>query len=69
MDQVGRSIALSLVFALLGFVFLYVGYRVFDALTPTDLGQQIFEEKNVAAGVLAGAFVIGLGIIVAAAIS
>ncbi|MCC6173729.1 MAG: DUF350 domain-containing protein [Chloroflexi bacterium] len=60
--------ALSLIFALLGFILLFVGYRVFDALTPTDLNKRIFHDGNVAAAVLAGAFVVGLAIVVGMAI-
>lgn len=69
MQQTITNLILSLVFALLGFILLFVGYRVFDALTPTDLNKRIFEDGNVAAAVLAGAFVLGLAIIVALAIS
>ncbi len=64
-----NSMLLSVVFALLGFVLLWVGYKVFDALTPADIAKQIFEEGNMAAAVLMGAFIIGLAIVVAAAIS
>jgi putative membrane protein len=63
------NVVLSLIFALLGFVLLFVGYRVFDALTPTDLNKRVFEDGNVAAAVLAGSFVLGLAIIVAMAIN
>ena len=71
MDVAGTitNLVLSLVFAILGFILLFVGYRVFDALTPTDLNKRIFEDGNVAAAILAGAFVVGLAIIVAMAIN
>ena len=71
MDVAGTitNLMLSLVFAILGFILLFVGYRVFDALTPTDLNKRIFEDGNVAAAILAGAFVVGLAIIVAMAIN
>jgi uncharacterized membrane protein YjfL (UPF0719 family) len=68
-QQLFTNLFLSLVFALLGFILLFVGYRVFDALTPTDLNKRIFEDGNVAAAVLAGAFVLGLAVIVAMAIN
>jgi len=42
---------------------------VFDALTPTDLSRKVFEESNLAAALLAGAIIIGLAIVIAAAIS
>ena len=67
-DQVARGLILSLVFAILGFILLFAGYKVFDALTPMPLSKQIFEEHNLAAGVMAGAFVIALAIVIAAAI-
>jgi len=68
-QQTITNVVLSVVFAVLGFVLLFIGYRVFDALTPTDLNKRIFEDGNVAAAILAGAFVLGLAIIVAMAIS
>jgi uncharacterized membrane protein YjfL (UPF0719 family) len=68
-QQMGTNIFLSVVFAILGFVLLFIGYRVFDALTPTDLNKRIFQDGNVAAAILAGSFVLGLAIIVAMAIS
>ena len=68
-QQMGTNIFLSVLFALLGFVLLFIGYRVFDAMTPTDLNKRIFEDGNVAAAILAGAFVLGLAFIVAMAIN
>ena len=69
MQNALNSMLMSLIFALLGFVLLFVGYKVFDALTPTDISKQVFEEGNLAAAVLMAAFIIGLAIVVAAAIS
>lgn len=68
-DNAVPNAVLSIVFAVLGFVLLYVGWRVFDALTPANIGNRIFEEGSVSAAVFAGAFIIGLAIVVAAAIS
>ncbi len=69
MEQVLRNVVVSVMFAVLGFGLLFLGYRTFDRLTPTSLSHQIFDERNMAAALLAGAFVIGLAIVVAAAIS
>jgi len=68
-QDLGTNLFLSLIFAILGFILLFIGYRVFDKLTPTDLNKRIFEDGNVAAAILAGAFVLGLAIIVAMAIN
>jgi putative membrane protein len=69
MNQILHNVLLSILFAVLGFVLLFLGYRVFDWLTPTDLNEDIFKRGNIAAALLAGAFVIALAIIIHAAIS
>ncbi len=58
----------SIVYALLGGALLLFAYKVFDWTTPQDLSRQIFEERNVAAGIMAGAFLIALALIISAAI-
>ena len=68
-QEFGSAVVLSVIFAMLGFVLLFIGYRIFDKLTPTDLNKRVFEDGNVAAAILAGSFVLGLAIIVAMAIN
>jgi len=60
---------LSVLYALIGFALLFLGYRIFDRFTPTDAQKKIFEEGNVAVAVLVGAFVLGLALIISAAIT
>lgn len=67
-EQMVLNLILATVFSVLGFALLFVGYRLLDALTPTDMARKIFEEGNVAVSILAGAFVIGLAIVIAASI-
>jgi uncharacterized membrane protein YjfL (UPF0719 family) len=69
MEKALTSAGLSVLFAVLGFVLLFVGFKVFDWLTPTDLSRDIFENGNVAAAILAGTFVLALAIVIHAAIS
>lgn len=61
--------ALSVIFAIIGFILLFAGYKIFDWLTPTDLSDDIFRKGNVATAILAGAFVIALAIVIAQAIA
>jgi putative membrane protein len=68
-EQIARNALVSLLFAVLGFALLFVGWRVLDALTPADLEKKIFDEANLAAGILAGSFIVALAIIIHAAIS
>jgi uncharacterized membrane protein YjfL (UPF0719 family) len=67
-EQLLFNMLLAAIFSVLGFVLLFIGYRIFDALTPMDLGHKIFDEGNVAAAVMSGAFILGLAIVVAASI-
>jgi len=69
MGKALQDAGLSVLFAIIGFVLLFGGFRVFDWLTPTNLNSDIFEKGNVAAALLAGAFVIALAIVIHAAIS
>lgn len=57
----------SVGYALAGSVLLWVGYRLFDRFTPGDAQGKIFDEGNVAVAILVGSFVVGLAIVVAAA--
>ncbi len=63
-----RILVLSVIYAVLGMVLLYIGYRVFDWVTPTDMQKKIFEENNTAVAITVGAFVLGLAVVIAAAV-
>ncbi len=63
-----RIFILSVVYAVLGMVLLWIGYKVFDLVTPTDMQKKIFEEGNVAVAIAVGAFILGLAIVIGAAI-
>ena len=66
--QLATNLLAALVFAVLGIVTLTVSFIVFDRLTPYDLWREIVEKQNVALAVLAGLGLLGLSIIIAAAI-
>jgi putative membrane protein len=54
-------------FAAIGIAAAVVGYKVFDKCTPGDLSKEIVENKNVAAAIVAAAVILGVSIIIAAA--
>ncbi len=68
MMQFFQNAGLSIIWAALGVVLLFVATLAFDALHPMKLRQMI-EEGNVAAGIILGAVVIGTAMIITAAIS
>ncbi len=56
-----------LIFATVGILAAVAGYKVFDKCTPGNLHKEILENKNIAAAIIAGAVILGVCIIVAAA--
>lgn len=62
------EVPLSIAWAFLGVVLLFLSCLFFDALYPIKI-RQLIEEGNMAAGVLLGAVAIGMAIIIATAIS
>ncbi|MGA9624156.1 MAG: DUF350 domain-containing protein [Bryobacteraceae bacterium] len=57
----------ALVFAALGVLVFVVAFAIVVKLAPLNLWKEIVQERNVAAAILAGAVVLGLCWIIAAA--
>ncbi|NCA12890.1 MAG: DUF350 domain-containing protein [Proteobacteria bacterium] len=68
LTQLFLNMLLATVFSVLGFVLLFLGFKAFDRLTPGDLSRRIFDDGNVAAAIMAGAFVIAVAIVIASSI-
>jgi uncharacterized membrane protein YjfL (UPF0719 family) len=64
----GMAIFVTLVFGVIGIILAIIGFKLFDLITPGKLDDEILQKQNIAAAILAGAFVLGICIIVAAAI-
>ena len=62
------SIVSTLIFGVIGIVLATVGFKLFDFVIKADIEKEIFENKNMAAALLAGAVVLGVSLIVAATI-
>ncbi len=65
--SLGEAVAYMALFAVIGIVIAIVGYKIFDKATPGDLTREIIENKNVAAAIVAASVILGVCIIVAAA--
>jgi len=66
-QSLGQAIGYMLLFAAIGIAAAVVGYKVFDRCTPGNLHKEILEHKNVAAAIVAGAVILGVCLIIAAA--
>lgn len=67
--SLGEALGHMALFAVIGIVVAVVGYKVFDKCTPGDLHKEIIENKNTAAAIIGAAVIIGVCLIVAAAMS
>lgn len=66
-QSLGQALAYMLIFAAAGIAAAVAGYKVFDKCTPGDLHKEILENKNIAAAIVAAAVILGVCIIIAAA--
>jgi len=63
-----EALGLTALFGLGGVVLAVLGYKIFDLCTPGDLHKEIFENKNIAAAIVGAAVILGICIMIAAAI-
>ena len=63
----GQALLYMLIFAAVGIAAAIIGYKIFDKFTPGELHKEIVEKQNVAAAIIGAAVVLGICIIVAAA--
>jgi uncharacterized membrane protein YjfL (UPF0719 family) len=55
-------------YALVGIVLAILGYKLFDRCTPGDMHEEIIKNRNPAAAIVGAAVILGVCIVVAAAI-
>jgi uncharacterized membrane protein YjfL (UPF0719 family) len=66
-QSLGQALLYMLLFAGVGIVAAIAGYKIFDKCTPGHLNTEILEHRNVAAAIIAAAVILGVCIIIAAA--
>ena len=63
-----KYVLASIVFLLVGIVILGVCFWIFEKITPENLWKEIIEKNNIALAIVAGSFMIAMGIIIGSAI-
>ena len=58
----------TVVFGVIGIVLAILGFKLFDLLTPGKLDEEILKKQNMPAAIIGAAIILGICIIVAAAI-
>jgi len=66
-QSLAQAVLNMLLFVAIGIAAAVVGYKLFDKYTPGDLSKEILENKNILAAIVAAAVIIGVCIIIAAA--
>ncbi len=63
-----NGLLLTLLFSFFGLAIMLSGFRIIDKFTPGVLGEELTVKKNVALAIVVGAMILGLSIIIAAAL-
>jgi putative membrane protein len=58
----------SLIYGLIGICLTIAGYKIFDWITPIDVEKELGEKQNIAVAIVCAAVIIGIALVVAAAI-
>ena len=69
MSSHARPLVDSIVYSIVGTLVLGLSFYVIEKVLPFSMRKEIAEDHNTALGIILGAFVIGLSLIIAAAIS
>lgn len=68
MSFLNNEFVSTVIYAVLALVLMFIGYKVFDIITPYNFAEEI-KEKNPAVGALIAGIFIAVAIIIKAAIS
>jgi putative membrane protein len=63
-----RMILQATIFGVTGIALLIVGYYIWELVTPYNLRRELQENKNLAVAVVTASFIVGMAIVVAAAL-
>lgn len=68
MTPLWRLLLDASLFGLVGLILLFVGYYLWELLTPYNLRKELHENKNVAVAIVTAAFIVGMALIVSSAL-
>jgi uncharacterized membrane protein YjfL (UPF0719 family) len=68
LDQLANLVLQTLIFSVIGVVIFAVAFWIIVKATPFSVRKEIEEDQNVAIAIVIGAIIIGIALVVAAAI-
>ncbi|HRJ87871.1 MAG TPA: DUF350 domain-containing protein [Pyrinomonadaceae bacterium] len=69
LDQLLEVLVTTLIFVLIGLVVFAIAFFIMDKVTPFSIRKEIEEDHNTALAIVIGAMILGIALIVAAAIN
>ena len=63
-----RPVMDSLVYSVLGTIILLAAFAFIERVLPFSLRKEVAEDQNVALGIILGAFILGVSLIISSAI-
>lgn len=63
-----KQIVTALIFTIIGLIFFGLAYFIIVKVSPFSIRKEIEEDQNTALGIVIGAVIIGIAIIISAAI-
>ena len=66
--SLAQALFYTAIFSLAGTLLAILGYKLFDLCTPGKLHEEILKNRNLAAAIVGAAVILGVCIVVAAAI-
>jgi putative membrane protein len=63
-----KPILNSIIFSFIGIIILLIAYFIIEKITPENTWKEVAQNKNVAVAVVFGALIIGISMIISAAI-
>lgn len=68
LDQLYETMITTLIFVIIGLVFFAISFFILDKAMPYSVHKEIEEDQNTALGLIIGSMMLGIAIIIAAAI-
>jgi uncharacterized membrane protein YjfL (UPF0719 family) len=68
-DKFIHGVLATLLYGAIGIAMAVLAFKIIDWIIPGDLSKQLADEHNTPLGIVVGAFILGLCIIIAAAIA
>lgn len=68
LDQLYETLITTLIFVVIGLVFFAISFFILDKAMPYSVHKEIEEDQNTALGLIIGSMMLGIAIIIAAAI-